>query len=210
MGVVVLVSGGIDSLVMSKMFEKENQDIFPLFVDYGQLAVDIEWKACKKVFEKTNLPKPVKMNINGFGKIIKSGITDSNLDIQKDAFLPGRNLLLISIAASYAYQLGENIIGIGLLDEKQHLFPDQTSEFLINTNFAINSAFNRQYTIVTPLITFSKKGVIKLARNYNLPIDETYSCHTGEEKYCGECIACKEIISSGEHKQMARFKKGDE
>ncbi|MBA7611353.1 7-cyano-7-deazaguanine synthase [subsurface metagenome] len=210
MAVVTLVSGGIDSLVMCKLLEKEGQEIIPIFIDYGQLANEKEWASCKKIFKISNLPEPEKIDLDRYGKAIKSGITDNSKDIYIDAFLPGRNLIFLVVAASYAYQKGIKNIAIGLLSENSHLFPDQTGEFLVNANFAINSALGDYITILTPLINFNKNDVIKLAKRYNLPIKETYSCHSGEDSYCGKCVACKEIIDSVGKNSFPQFKnRGD-
>ena len=196
MAVVALVSGGIDSLVMCKLLKKDINEIIPIFIDYGQLAHKKEWKSCEKIFYMSNLPIPEKIDLSEYGKSIKSGITDNSMDICIDAFLPGRNLFFLVLAASYAFQRKIKNIAIGLLTEKTHLFPDQTEEFLVNANFAINSALESYITILTPLINFEKNDVIRLAKRLNLPIEETYSCHSGEDIYCGKCIACREIIDS--------------
>jgi len=209
MKVVVLVSGGIDSLVMCKLLEKEGEKIIPIFIDYGQLSNIKEWEACKRIFKKSNLPEPIKIDLNKYGKLIKSGITDTSKDIYKEAFLPCRNLFFLVVVAAYAFQKGVNTIAIGLLSEKTSIFPDQTEEFIINANFAINSALGKYFTILTPLINFSKNDVIKLAEQYKLSIDQTYSCHSGNDKYCGKCISCREIIESGKKELFPRFFKGD-
>jgi len=210
MAVVTLVSGGIDSLVMCKMLKNEEEKQYPIFIDYGQLANEKEWISCKKVFKKSNLPEPERIDLSGYGKAIKSGITDERRDIYTDAFLPGRNLMFLVIASAYAYQNGIKNIAIGLLSERNHLFSDQTEEFLVNANFAINSALGDYITILTPLINFNKGEVIELAKRYKLPIDETYSCHSGKEVYCGKCIACKEIIAAIGKQSLPQFKhRGD-
>lgn len=208
MEVVSLVSGGIDSLVMCKLLELENQKQYPLFIDYGQLSSIKEWEACKKVLSKSDLPAPTKIDLAGFGRLIKSGITDNSKDIYNDAFLPGRNLLFLVVAASYAYQNGVKNIAIGLLTNEAYLFPDQTGEFLVNSNFAINSAFGDYFTILTPLINFNKKETIRLAEKYSLPLKKTYSCHSGRDTYCGKCVACEEIIGTGEKNIFHQFNKG--
>lgn len=208
MEVISLVSGGIDSLVMCKILELEKRKQYPLFIDYGQLSSKKEWSACKKIFSKYNLPEPAKICLEGYGRFIKSGITDRSKDIYENAFLPGRNSLFIIVAASYGYQNGVSNIAIGLLSKENHLFPNQTEEFLVNSNFAINSAFNTPFNIITPLINFNKREVIKLAKKYSLSIEDTYSCHLGENIYCGKCVACKEILSSGEKNSFPQFNKG--
>jgi 7-cyano-7-deazaguanine synthase len=208
MAVVPLVSGGTDSLLMCKLLDIDKQEQYPIFIDYGQLAVDMEWASCKKIFKKSNLPEPERIDLSGYGKSIKSGITDDEKDIYAEAFLPGRNLIFLVVAASYAYQKGIKTIAIGLLSESTHLFPDQTEEFIVNANFAINSALGDYITILTPLINFSKKDVFELAKHYNLSLDETYSCHSGKDSYCGKCVACREIINSVGRDSLPQFDTG--
>lgn len=209
MDVVVLVSGGIDSIVVCKLIEKQGDTICPLFIDYGQLAAKKEWEACQQLLSDCDFPKAERIDVTGFGRAIPSGLTDRTKDIYKDAFLPCRNLLFLTLAASYAHTRGCKAIAIGLLDEKSHLFPDQTEEFIVNTNFAINSALNSNYVVLTPLIQFSKSDVIKLAEKYQIPLQKTYSCHSGDDTYCGKCVSCKEILSSGEKEKIKQFKKGE-
>jgi len=210
MTTITLVSGGIDSLVMSKIIEKEGDELIPLFINYGQLAADKEWEACKIIFKKSNLPDPIKVDLSGYGKLISSGITDRSKDIHNEAFLPGRNLLFLLIGSSYAHHKGAKKVAIGLLTEKFHLFPDQTGRFIVNANVAINEAMDDDIVILTPLINFTKDDVIKLAKKYNLPLNETYSCHSGQDKYCGKCVSCKELLSSSEGKSLPQFRgKGD-
>ena len=57
---VTLVSGGIDSLVMTKIIENEGEKQVTLFIDYGQLAREREWAACKHIFKECKLPEPIK------------------------------------------------------------------------------------------------------------------------------------------------------
>ena len=82
-------------------------------------------------------------------------------------------------------------MGIGLLNERFSIFPDQTGEFITRTQELINLVMGKEIKILTPLIDFSKKEVIALARSKG--INDTYSCHAGTEQPCGECIACQEF-----------------
>jgi len=205
MKTVTLVSGGIDSVVMSKIIEKEGGTQFPLFIDYGQLCAEKEWSACKELMNKCKLPNPTKVDLKGYGQLMPCGITDASKDIYSDAFLPGRNLLFLTVGGAYAYYKKAKRVAIGLLSEKFHLFPDQTEKFVVNANFAINTALGQDIILVTPLINFNKKEVIKLAKKYEIPLEKTYSCHAGGNKYCGKCISCKEIISTNEENSFPQF-----
>ncbi len=196
MGVVTLVSGGIDSTLMSLTGHEEGVTLFPLFVDYGQLSVEREWKACKRLHERHNLPEVTRMDLSGFGRTIPSGLTDSKLRINEDAFLPGRNLLFVLAGAAYAFKVGADSIALGLLDPADHLFPDQTKRFVTGCESMIEVAMGRQIAVLTPLIDFSKSDILALAREHG--IQDTYSCHAGGETPCGVCVACVEITRANE------------
>src|SRR5262245_4354586 len=118
MSLVTLVSGGLDSTLMSALAHEEGLEQWPLFIDYGQRAADNEWRTVRSVFQSLGMPKPVKMELGGFGARVPSGITDPKLDIVADAFLPGRNLLLLLAGAAYASRRGASAVSIGLLDER--------------------------------------------------------------------------------------------
>jgi len=194
MGVVTLVSGGIDSTLMSLMAQEEGIQLFPLFVDYGQLAAAKEWEACKSLHKKYGLPSVTRMDMSGFGKTIPSGITNQHLRINEDAFLPGRNLLFVLAGAAYAFKVQANSVALGLLDPDQHLFPDQTREFVKACETMIETAMGMRINVLTPLIEFSKMDVLAMAHARGLI--GTYSCHAGGDTPCGICVACMEISNA--------------
>lgn len=193
MSLVTLVSGGLDSTLMAVLAKEEGIQQFPLFINYGQLCKSQEWQVCERNFKKLKLPKPVVMNMPGFGKNILSGLTNRKLRINEDAFLPGRNLLFLVMAGSYAYQNNCKSISIGFLSEGSRLFPDQGLAFLEKSMDVINEALGTkgQLKIIAPLINFTKKDVISIAAKKG--IMNTYSCHKGLKKACGVCVSCLEI-----------------
>lgn len=196
MGIVTLVSGGFDSTLMSVMAHEEGVTLFPLFIDYGQRGVDKEWEACQRLHEQFGLPSVIRMDLSGFGKVIPSGLTDSSLRINEDAFLPGRNLLFVLVGAAHAVKVGADSVAIGLLNPDDHLFPDQTLQFVEQSEEMIETTMGIQIKILAPLIEFSKKDILVMARDKG--IDSTYSCHAGDNEPCGICIACVEIANAKE------------
>jgi 7-cyano-7-deazaguanine synthase len=175
------------------LLKKQNHELFPLFIDYGQLSREKEWTACQSICNYLGL-KPHRIDVSGFGQSIKSGITDSTLDIEEKAFLPTRNLLFLTLAGAYGYTNSVNIIAIGLLSNP--IFPDQTREFIRNAQRAISISLGAEVEILAPTISLSKIDTLGLARKYKLPLDLTYSCHSGNSEPCGRCISCKERISA--------------
>lgn len=196
MAIVTLVSGGLDSTLMSLMAHEAGLELYPLFVNYGQLSAVKEWVACKLLHEKHGLPRVKRMDISGFGRTIPSGITNLKMRINEDAFLPGRNLLLILTGAAYAYGVRAEGVAIGLLDPEDHLFPDQTREFINQCEVMVKVAMGKSISVLAPLMEFTKKDVLTMARARRL--QGTYSCHLGGDYPCGKCVACIEIANAEE------------
>lgn len=191
MSFVSLVSGGLDSTLIGVMAKEEGVEHFPLFIDYGQRAARKEWETCKLVHDALGLPTPTRMDLSGFGRIIASGLTREELDIKDDAFTPGRNLMFLLMGSAYAYQQRASSVAIGLLAEEFSLFPDQKPQFVTQAESTISTAMGRRIKVLTPLIEFGKADVVRLAQAKG--ITGTYSCHTGNSKPCGLCIACLEF-----------------
>jgi 7-cyano-7-deazaguanine synthase len=190
MGIVTLVSGGLDSTVMSILAREAGLDLHPLYVDYGQRAAKREWSTCKTLFKRHRLPTPVKMNLSGYGRVIQTGLTSAKRDVVADVFLPGRNTLLLLAAAALAAHVNATEVAIGLLDERERLFEDQSKDFLVRTEALLRTATATTITIRAPLIAMSKAQVLALARKHK--VRGTYSCHAGGARPCGVCVSCRE------------------
>ena len=180
---------------MSLMALEAGLKLYPLFVDYGQLAAVKEWEACQRLHREFSLPSVTYMDLSGFGKSIGSGITDSSWRLSEDAFLPGRNLIFVVAGAAHAFRVGADRVAIGLLNPEHHLFPDQTKEFVEGCEDVVEKAMGKRISIIAPLIEFSKADVVVMARDRG--VSGTYSCHAGGRDPCGECVACAEFESVG-------------
>lgn len=69
MSIVSLVSGGLDSSLMS-VLAKENGNIqYPLFIDYGQLGIQREWESCKKYMKYLHYLNHIKWIFQDMAKL---------------------------------------------------------------------------------------------------------------------------------------------
>lgn len=191
MNIVPLVSGGLDSTVMSVLIRAEGWTQWPLFINYGQINLHRERKACFENFAKLGLPQPSELNLSGYGEFFPSGLTNVSKHIVEDVFLPGRNLLFLLSGAAYAFQKGAEALSIGFLSERLSLFPDQRRSFVDKAEVILSDIIGRRIRIVTPLIGFEKAEVLAMAKE--LGVRGTYSCHAGGEVPCGMCVACREF-----------------
>lgn len=191
MSIVTLVSGGLDSTLVAKLAQEEGVRQHPLFINYGQRAQDRELAACKLAMSRLGLPEPVVAELGGYGRLIRSGLTDTSLHVLENAFTPGRNMLFLLTAAAHAVQEEADAVSIGLLHEDTALFPDQTSHFLEQAEAMVSLCMGRKIRVLAPLAQFHKQDVVRLAAEKG--IEDTYSCHIGAEEPCGACIACNEF-----------------
>jgi 7-cyano-7-deazaguanine synthase len=191
MSIVTLVSGGLDSTLMAALAQEEGLKQFPLFVDYGQLGRDRELASCKRNLKKLGLPIPTVAPLSGYGLLFPSGLTDSRKHIVKDAFLPGRNALFLTVAGAFAVKKKASAVSIGLLNEAFSLFPDQTRAFLLDAEAFLSRGLGVSLRVLAPLMAFSKADVVTAAKARGL--SGTDSCHAGGERPCGVCISCREF-----------------
>jgi 7-cyano-7-deazaguanine synthase len=194
MSVVPLVSGGLDSTLMSLLADEEGLAQYPLFIDYGQRSAAIEWRVCRKLLSENGLPRPRRMRLQGFGQLVPSGLTWQSRRLNEDAFLPGRNTLFLLAGTAYAYGLNADAVTIGLLSEESHLFPDQTAAYLERAEAFLSVAVGRRIALVAPLMHLTKADVLDMVRAKGLK--GTYSCHSGRRRPCGRCVSCIEIKRS--------------
>jgi len=194
MKVVTLLSGGLDSTLLMYLLKEEDAVQYPLFINYGQLNFEKEFESFKRNCSIIGINAPEVVDVNGFGRTIESGLTNSQLDVNMDAFLPNRNAFFLLIASSYAYKKQCSHVAIGLLDEKNSIFPDQTRSFLDTMENTLSISLGRSISILSPLMNMTKGDVIFLAKSKG--ISNTYSCHSGREEPCGVCISCLEFINS--------------
>ena len=194
MKVVTLLSGGLDSTLLACLLQEEGVNQFPIFINYGQINFEKELLSSKENCLKLGIIQPKIFDLSNFGKNIVSGLTSKDLDVNLDAFLPNRNALFLLIASSYAYKMKCSHIAIGLLNDKNSIFPDQTRSFLDIMENTLSVSLGRKISILSPLMGLTKGDVISLSKTKG--ISNTYSCHSGGDKPCGVCISCLEFINS--------------
>jgi 7-cyano-7-deazaguanine synthase len=169
---------------------KQRIEFLPLFVNYGQRNRAREYGALVRGCAALGSRRPLVIDVSGFGSVVRSGLTDDQLDVVADAFTPNRNLLFLLLASSVAYQRGASRIVLGFLSEETAIFPDQTDEFLKSAESSLSCSLGLTIEVVAPLRGMRKSQVVQVAKE--LGISGHYSCHAGGSEPCGECIACLE------------------
>ncbi|MEX2414520.1 MAG: 7-cyano-7-deazaguanine synthase QueC [Paenibacillaceae bacterium] len=214
---VIILSGGLDSATCMGIAAESGYSLYPLTFDYGQRH-RIELMNAQKVADYYGVGERLKLItlpfLRDFGGSAltddqiavprmetvevsdesKNIIHDENVDIPV-TYVPGRNLLFLSIATSYAEAIGAEAIYIGVNALDYSGYPDCRPDFIAKVNEVITLATKvgvqgGAMKIHTPLINMTKADIVREGLRLEVPYELTTSCYNGGEKACGECDSC--------------------
>ncbi|WP_411681676.1 7-cyano-7-deazaguanine synthase QueC [Clostridium thailandense] len=200
---VVLLSGGLDSSTAVYLAKKEGYEVYAISFDYGQRH-DKELNCAKNIAEKAGVKEHIVVttNMNAWGG---SALTDKNIEVPEGkeeskeipvTYVPARNMIFLSYAASYAEVVGAQDIFIGVSEVDYSGYVDCREEFINAMENAINNGTvcaveqGRKIKIHAPFLHMTKSQEIKLGKELGVDYGLTWSCYKGEELACGVCDSC--------------------
>ncbi len=200
---VVLLSGGLDSAVALSLAKSRGFEIIALSFDYGQRH-NRELNAAREIAKKAVViqHQVVSLNMNSWGG---SSLTDENLDIEDGnvnrsdiptTYVPARNMIFLSVAASVAEANGAQDIFIGVSQVDYSGYVDCRQEFIdamekaVNLGTVMGAEQNLPIKIHAPFTNLTKAEEIKLGMELGVDFDLTWSCYRGGEKPCETCDSC--------------------
>tara|TARA_Y100000593_G_scaffold89657_1_gene174355 strand:- start:431 stop:997 length:567 start_codon:yes stop_codon:yes gene_type:complete len=185
MKIIVLLSGGEDSIVLAEMAHRRNSLAGLLFFDYKQPAKNQEFNAAGNWSKSKGYTLTVKqIPIVGVSEHMKIGT-----GLIGPRILPGRNLVFISHAINMARGIGANVVWYGA-NSNDHDYVDCSPEFV-----KIVDAIGRFHgvRVEAPLLKMSKKEIHKYAENKSIDLTLSWSCYepTEDGSPCGTCNSCR-------------------
>jgi len=196
----VLLSGGVDSAV-TLYKAKQDYETEALIFDYGQRAQkEIEY--AKKVAEVAEVPfRVLKISMPWKGSAlldIKEEIPEGEVSEGgeiPETYVPGRNIIFLSFAVSFAEAIGARAVFIGAHQLDFSNYPDCRKEFFESFQETIKrgtkrGSEGREIRIVTPVIDKTKKDIIEEGNLLGVPFEDTWSCYKEGETPCGVCESC--------------------
>lgn len=200
---IILMSGGLDSVVSLGLTRNKYNVELALTFDYGQKAANTEIEASKKICEFYNVShKVIKLD---FLKEIThtSLVADCEVPIgeglldevksSQNVWVPNRNGLFLNIAASFADGENYDYIIIGANLEEGQTFADNTKEFIERVNQEFEYSTGKHPKVLAPLINSSKNDIVKQAIENSVPLEYIRSCYVGGKKHCGKCESCTRL-----------------
>ncbi|WP_455379901.1 7-cyano-7-deazaguanine synthase [Acidihalobacter prosperus] len=179
---VLLLSGGIESVTLLHLLADSGK-IQPLFFNYAQRAVQPELDASKKNCDALGIDLQT-LDLKELGNHFRQGEA-----WQPHVPLPHRNLILLSIALSFASKIQAHRLCLALNREDADYYATGTPAFI--QHFQALTAEISSIRTETPLIKLDKAQIIHIGHQ-ELGIDyaKTYSCLLGRTRPCGKCPQC--------------------
>ncbi len=198
---VILLSGGMDSLVTTAIAHAEGFTLAAMHVNYGQRTWQKELESFRAICNHYNIEQRLEVNADFLGQIGGSSLTDysmpvSGADLQggtiPTSYVPFRNAGFLSMAVSWSEVIGASKIFIGAVEEDTSGYPDCRKIFYDAFNKVIELGTKPETVIeiLTPLIEMQKSDIVRKGMELGAPFNLSWSCYKSEGKACGVCDSC--------------------
>lgn len=204
MKVVVLVSGGLDSVTALYHAAHEHEVVAGLSFDYGAKHNARELPFAAWHCEKLVVPHQV-VDLPFINELFQSDLLQSGGEIpdghyeaenMKQTVVPFRNGILLSIAAGYAESIGAEGLVIAAHSGDHAIYPDCREEFMRPMAEAIEAGTYADLQIVRPFIDKKKEDIVTAGAELGVDFSQTWSCYKGGKSHCGTCGTCIERIEA--------------
>lgn len=200
---VVVFSGGQDSTTCLIQALEKYDEVHCITFNYGQRHKE-EIEVAQKVSQLLGATAHKVLDVSLLNELAISSLTRDNIPVPDfkeseesdipSTFVPGRNILFLTLAAIYAYQIGAESVITGVCETDFSGYPDCRDEFVKALNHAVSLGIARDIKFITPLMWLDKAETWALA-DYYKKLDfvrhETLTCYNGiQGDGCGECAAC--------------------
>ena len=201
---IVLLSGGLDSTTALYFAKSQGFDeLYAITFLYGQKH-DKELKSAQAVAKTVGVKehKIVNLLLNQWHGC---SLTDPDMDVKDgnaerqdipDTYVPDRNMVFLSVAASWADALDITDIFIGVSEVDYSGYVDCREEFIkameqaVNLGTVLGAEKKQHITIHAPFMHMTKADEVKLGERLGVDFGLTRTCYRGGDKPCGTCDSC--------------------
>ncbi|GAD79619.1 7-cyano-7-deazaguanine synthase QueC [Vibrio ezurae] len=198
---VVIFSGGQDSTTCLVQALTQYDEVHAITYDYGQRHRQ-EIEVAKCLAKQLGVKAHKVMDVTLLNELAVSSLTRDDIPVSHElaenglpnSFVPGRNILFLTLAGIYAYQVGAKTLITGVCETDFSGYPDCRDEFVKTMNSALAQGMDYPLQVNTPLMWLNKAETWAMADSYNaleLVRDHTLTCYNGiVGSGCGDCPAC--------------------
>jgi len=198
--VVVLLSGGMDSVAAFYEAMSQHKVVAAISFDYGAKHNHKELPFAAHHCRKFNIEHRV-IPLNFVGELFKSAllksggaIPDGHYEEQtmKSTVVPFRNGIMLSIAAGFAESKDATGLVIAAHAGDHAIYPDCREDFMKAMADAIRLGTYAGIKLLRPFITMTKSDIASRGQALGVDFARTWSCYKGGTLHCGTCGTCVE------------------
>ena len=198
MRAVMLLSGGLDSMVcLAEAVQKGSVELC-IFFDYGQRAYEPEWAAARQVAAHYGIPIR-SVELGWFGKLLPEQMAAAGAKHPKnplDAWIPNRNGVFVNIAAAFAEALGCDTVLTGFNKDEAAQFSDNSQAFVEAANVMLSYSTQTSVKVASFTAHMSKREMVERGVAIKAPLLHIYSCYSAGPLMCGTCPSCTLLKSA--------------
>lgn len=201
---VVLLSGGLDSMVCAGLAREAGRRVIALTVNYNQRH-RLELDAAARIATALDLSEHlvVPLDLRSFGgsaltadiDVPKSGVADEGIPV---TYVPARNTIFLGLALGLAEARGARHIYVGVNALDYSGYPDCRPAFVDAfaqmANLATRAGVEGDpFQFQTPLLHMTKADIAAQAHRLGIDAGMSWTCYdpSPDHKHCGECDACR-------------------
>lgn len=202
---LVILSGGMDSTtLLYEVVKKEGADfVVAVSFNYNQKHSKELIKATKTC-EKLGVGHHI-IPLDVLNDVAISSLTRETIDVpeghyeqenMKQTVVPNRNMVMISLAASYA--MSRKILNLycGVHSGDHAIYPDCRKEYIESLAKTLSLADWNPCNLYAPYLTLDKGDIVIKGKNLGVDYSLTWTCYKGKQKACGNCGSCTERLEA--------------
>lgn len=217
---VVLLSSGLDSTVNLFAALRDTEVVLALTFNYGQRAAFKEIECSQKIIAKINSENKLSYKIQHrvvelpfFKEFTSTALVNRsqavpvaadvsihNLEVSfktaEKVWVPNRNGVFLNVAAAFAEGFGADFIVPGFNLEEAQTFPDNTAEFLDQTEKALSYSTATKVKTKCYTTQMNKSEIVRYGLELGAPLDLVWPCYFAGEKLCGQCESCQRFLNA--------------
>jgi 7-cyano-7-deazaguanine synthase len=200
---VILLSGGLDSMVSAGLAKQAGHRLLALTVDYNQRH-RVELDAARRIAATIGVERHIvlPLDLTGFGG---SALT-ADIAVPKDGvrpgipvtYVPARNTIFLSLCLGWAEAAGARDLYIGVNALDYSGYPDCRPDFIAAFDEMANLATKAgvegdRFRVQAPLLAMSKADIVREAARLGLDVGMSWSCYDPAPggRHCGLCDSCR-------------------
>ncbi len=196
---VLLLSGGLDSLVAAWAAREDEDPHLAITFDYGQRAAAREIEAALRIAAAMDVEHRL-IKLPWMAHLAPPHVTEAAADLSQatddSVWVPARNAVFVSIAAAYAEAMQCDTIVCGFNAEEAATFPDNSPEFIRRLDAMLELATRNAPKVISPTLELTKAEIVARGLELGAPLHLTWSCYGAGKEHCWECPSCRRLRSA--------------